>query len=257
MILNLIGSLLAVGLLLGMVICFEAGRPIGQARLNSHPEGPAKGGGAVEAAIYAMLGLLVALTFSGAVSRFEDRRELITAEANAIGTAYLRIDLLPAAAQPAMQQLFRNYLDSRLETYQKLPDIAAAKAELDRSYELQNEIWRYATETCRDQCPQATNTLVFASLNQMFDITTTRFNATRNHPPPFIYVLLGGLALIAALLAGYGMSDNKDRSWLHIILFAATVSLVVYVIIDLEYPRMGIIRVDAADEALARLRDSM
>lgn len=257
MMLDFIGSILAIGLLFGMVICFEAGRRIGKMRLVSQQGGLAKGGGAVEAGVYALLGLLVALTFSGGVSRFEVRRHLVTEEANAIGTAYLRINLLPAAAQPAMRQLFRRYLDSRLETYQKLPNIAAAKAELAHSIKLQGDIWTNAVAACSDSDSQAASMLLLPALNQMFDITTTRFEATRDHPPLIIYLLLAALCLIASLLAGYGMSANKDRSWLHIAVFALTLTLTVYVIIDLEYPRMGLIRIDTADQTLVELRKTM
>ena len=92
----LIASLSAAGLFLGMLILSEVGRRIGMARLARDSEGLTKGAGAAEAAVFGLLGLLIAFTFSGAASRFEDRRHLITAEANAIGTAYLRVDLLPA-----------------------------------------------------------------------------------------------------------------------------------------------------------------
>src|SRR4249919_3832924 len=84
-----------------MLVCGEIGRRIGARRLARDPEGLAKGAGAAEAAVFGLLGLLIAFTFSGAASRFEERRHLVTREANAIGTAYLRIDLLPDDAQPA------------------------------------------------------------------------------------------------------------------------------------------------------------
>ena len=250
-------SLLAIGLLIGMLFFFEVGRRIGKTRIVRHPGGLAKGGGAVEAGIYGLLGLLIAFTFSGGASRFEVRRHLIIEEANAISTAYLRIDLLPPAAQPAMRQLFREYLDSRLETYRKLPDIEAAEAERAHSTQLQGDIWTNAILVCGDSGSQAANMLFLPALNEMIDITTTRFYVTQNHPPPVIYLLLIALCLIGSLLAGYGMSDNKDRSWLHIVVFAAMLSLAVYVIIDIEYPRLGLIRVDSADQTLIDLRKSM
>jgi hypothetical protein len=250
-------SLLAIGLLFGMLIFFEVGRRIGKARLVRHPEGLAKGGGAVEAGIYGLLGLLIAFTFSGGASRFEARRQLVTEEANAIGTGYLRINLLPAAAQPALRQLFREYLDSRLEMYQKLPDIEAAKAELAHSTKLQGDIWTSAIAACRDSGSQAAHMLFLPALNQMIDITTTRLVATQNHPPLVIYLMLIALCLIGSLLAGYDMSESKDRSWFHMVVFAAMLSLAVYVIVDLEYPRLGLIRIDAADQTLIELRKSL
>lgn len=252
-----ITSLSAIGLLFGILICFEVGRRMGVARLHRHPGGLFKGSGPVEAGVYGLLGLLIAFTFAGGASRMENRRHLITEEANAIGTAYLRIDLLRATAQPALRQLFREYLDSRLEIYRKLPDIDAAKAELGRSIKLQSEIWARAIAACHDSGSQFAYMLFLPALNQMFDITTTRFAATRSHPPLVIYIMLVVLSLIGALLAGYGMSGNKDRNWFHMVIFATMLSLTVYVIMDLEFPRLGLIRIDKADQVLTELRKSL
>lgn len=83
----------------------------------------------MEGAVFALLGLLIAFTFSGAATRFDTRRQLIIEETSDIGTAYLRLDLLPVEAQPGLREKFREYVDARLEVYRKLPDIAAAKKE--------------------------------------------------------------------------------------------------------------------------------
>ena len=128
-----------------LAVC-ELGRRFGMARIARDPDGLAKGMGAAEGAVFALLGLLLAFTFSGAASRFEDRRHLVTAEANAIGTAYLRVDLLSPAVQPAMKDLFRRYLDGRLETYRNVQDLAATKASLAEDVALQGEIWKLAVE---------------------------------------------------------------------------------------------------------------
>jgi hypothetical protein len=91
----------------------------------------------------------------------------------------------------------------------------------------------------------------------MFDITTTRTEAMKNHPPLIIFVMIGALSLAAALLAGYGMAGGTSRSWIHFLGFAAVMALTVYVIVDIEYPRLGLIRVDDADRVLLELRESM
>ena len=239
-----------------MLVLQEAGRRIGARRLAQNPEGE-RGVGPVEGALFGLLGLLVAFTFSGAASRFDARRLLITEETNAIGTAWLRIDLLPAGAQPRLRDLFRRYLDSRLETYRKLPDLRAAEAELARSIALQGEIWAASVAALREAGPQPGSMTVVPALNQMFDVVIKRMNAARMHPPMVIYVMLAFFALIAALLAGFGMAVGKARSWLHVIGFAAVLSLTVYVILDMEFPRYGFIRVDAADRSLVELRKSM
>ena len=99
--------------------------------------------------------------------------------------------------------------------------------------------------------------LLLPALNAMFDITTTRTMAERTHPPAAIYGLLFVLGLGCALLAGHAMAGVKTWSWLHAAGFAAVVSVVAFVIVDIEYPRMGLIRVAAFDQVLVELRDSM
>ncbi len=245
-------------LFLGMLLLLDVGRRIGARRRAQDPEGAGAGIGAVDGAVFALLGLLIAFTFSGAAARFDARRALIVEEANNIGTAYLRLDLLPGEAQPALRDLFRRYVDSRLETYRKLPDFKAATAELDRSILLQGEIWTQAVAAGRlEGAPPAATMLLLPALNQMIDITTTRTMAAQMHPPMIIFAMLCGLALASALLAGFGMAGGKSRDWLHMLAFAAVLALAVYVIIDIEYPRLGLIRVDAFDQALVDIRASM
>ena len=256
--LALIASVSAACLFFGILLFAEIGRRIGIARLTRDPDGLTKGASAAEAAVFGLLGLLIAFTFSGAASRFEDRRHLITTEANAIGTAYLRVDLLPADTQAEMKDLFRRYVDVRSATYQDVADETATNTKLSEGAALQGTIWTKALTACRQpDAPTQAAMLVLPALNEMIDITTTRLMATRNHPPLAVFLLLGGLSLVGALLVGYGTSPNKDRSWFHTLVFAAILSLTVYVIADLEFPRLGLIRVDAADQVLRDLRQSM
>ena len=244
-------------LFLGMLLFWEVGRRIGARHIAKEAEGAPAGVGAVEGAVFGLLGLLVAFTFSGAAARFDTRRQLIVEEANDIGTAYLRIDLIPTDAQPALRESFRRYVEARLEVYRKLPDMAAAKEQLLKATQLQGDIWRQAVTACQAApTPQATM-LLLPALNAMIDITTTRTMATQMHPPSIVFVMLFGLALAGALLAGYDMAGAKSRSWIYVIGFAATVAIAVYVILDMEYPRLGLIRVDAFDQVLVDLRESM
>jgi hypothetical protein len=254
----LIALLPAACLFAGMLVFSEIGRRLGLRAMARDPEGLAKGTGAAEAAVFGLLGLLIAFTFSGAASRFEDRRHLVTDEANAIGTAYLRIDLLPGDAQPEIRALFRRYLDARTSAYWQVQDLAAAKARLADGMRLQGDIWTKAwTASLRPGVPTQAAMLLLPALNEMIDITTTRQMATQNHPPMAIFILLAGLSLVGALLVGYDTSGKKHGRWFHTVVFAAFLSLTVYVIVDIEFPRLGLIRVDAADQVLQDLRQSM
>lgn len=255
---TLTALLLVVALFAGMLLVIEIGRRIGAARLARDPDGLAKGTGASEGAVFGLLGLIIAFTFSGAATRFVERRQLITEEVNAIGTAYLRIDVVPEDARPELRRLFASYVDLRLATYANFKDEAATDARLAETSTMQNTIWEKAVTACqRPDVKGRPEVLLLPALNAMFDITTTRKAATLNHPPQVIYLLLVILGLISSLLVGYGISSNKNRTWLHAFVFASIMSVSAYVIIDLEYPRLGLIRVDDADQLMHDLRRSI
>jgi hypothetical protein len=247
---------IVIALFLGIVFLLEVGRRIRLARMER--EGDAgKGVGAVEGAVYGLLGLLIAFTFSGAATRYDSRRLLIVEEANAIGTAYLRLDLLPAEPRDSLKEKFRQYVDWRLEIYRDFSDSEAVKAALIKTASCQNAIWAEAVAAGQSNSSTSATMLLLPALNEMIDITTTRQVATQVHPPSVVYVLLMGLALVSALLAGFSMGESRSHNWLHTLLYAAVLSLAVYVILDLEYPRLGLIRIDAADQLLVDVRQSM
>src|SRR5215471_2058868 len=139
-----VGGGIAVAMFFGILICLAVGRRIGQGVIARSGAAGVANVGSLETAVFALLGLLIAFTFSGALSRFDVRRAQVVDEANAIGTAYYRIDLLPAAAQPQLRETFRQYVDARIATYKALPDVEAARRELARSQDLQREIWNQA-----------------------------------------------------------------------------------------------------------------
>jgi hypothetical protein len=182
---------------------------------------------------------------------------MIVHEANAIGTSYLRVDLLPSNAQPAVRQLFREYLDSRLRMYALLPDMAAARAELARTQLIQRDIWSHAVEASRIDTTGNAARLLLPALNDMIDVTITRDVALHTRLPSLIFALLISLALMSGLLAGHAMAKRQRRSWLHEVLYATFVAITIYSVLDLDNPRAGLIRLEAADRAISELRHSM
>jgi hypothetical protein len=176
--------LFSVLLLFGMLGMLEIGRVIGLRRRRVESASESESLGAVEAAVFALLGLLMAFTFSGAASRFNEKRMLIADEANAIGTAFLRLDLLAKEARPALRELFRQYADSRIETYRKLPDRDAAMQEMARSTKLQGLIWSESvTAVGLPGAHPSAALLLLPALNAMIDITTTGTTAMEVHLP--------------------------------------------------------------------------
>lgn len=242
----------------GMLILLETGRRFGLRRRPKESEGERGSLGTIEGAVFALFGLIIAFTFSGAAMRFNEKRALTAEEVNTIETAYLRVHLVPPAAQFTIRQLFRRYVDSRLETYRRLPNMQAAETEMARSRDLQEQIWIQSVAATRlpNSHPDA-GKLLLPALNNMIDITTTRTMALQMHPPQIIHGLLLGLGLLCSLLAGYRMASGPQRSWLHILAFTIITVIVVYVLLDIEYPRMGLIRLEQADQLLIALRNRM
>ena len=181
----------------------------------------------------------------------------LTHEANTIGTAYLRLDVLPPATQPALRESFRRYVDARLAIYRAIPDIAAVHEATRRADALQDEIWRQAVSACQASQGWRPDQVVLPAINEMIDITTTRAMALQTHPPAIIYFMLFGLALVSSVLAGYAMAGGARARRMHAAAFALVLTATVYVILDLEFPRGGLIRIDSADQLLVDARAKM
>jgi len=217
-------ALLSLALCLGMLLMIEAGRRVAIARLARDPNGAKTGFSTIEAAVLALLSLLLAFTVNGASSRFDMRRNLVIQETAAMNSAYIRLDVLPSHLQPAIKENFRRYVDTRIEVYRKVPDIDTASAEIAKAAHLQKAIWRQAVDGVQAE-----------------------------DAPAQLFVL----ALASALLSGYGMAADSSRSWLHILCLSVIISVTVYVIMDLEFPRLGLIRMDDFDNALVEARKAI
>lgn len=254
---TVIGVLAIVCMVAGTLAMLELGRQFGVRRMAVDPDGVKGGMGTIDTAIFGLLGLLIAFTFSGAASRFDLRRTMIIDEANAIGTAWLRLDLLPQAAQAPLREKFRQYTETRLTIFRKIPEFTTVNAEMARASSLQNDIWALALPACRDSGTPTTSMLLLPALNEMFDVATSRTYGVRMHPPFFVYLVLGLLLLTSAMLAGYSMATGKIRDWFHGVIFVLIMTIAVYLIVDFEYPRVGLIRLESFDKVLVDLRQSM
>jgi len=251
-----VGIVLFAALFAGLLVCLEAGRRSGRKAFGSGPAHPS-GLGTVETVTFGLLGLLLAFTFSGAAARLDMRRAQIVDEANALGTAWLRLDVLPPDAQPALRDAFREYTDSRIAVYRTFSrsGVEAAHAEYARSTALQQEIWIAAVAACKDV--PAASVVLLPALNSVFDIAATRLAATEMHPPGIVYIVLVLISLLCGYLAGYQMGATEIASRPHMIVLAFVLSFTFFVILDFEYPRLGFIRIEEFDNLIVQVRGSM
>jgi len=236
----------AIFVLPAMLLLLEVGR-----RFRLRHKSPAESG-AIEGAIFALFGLLLAFTFSGAIARYDTHRQLIVEESNDIGTAYLRLDLLPPAAQPELRQLFRDYTSSRLHLYDTVTqEISPA------SQQLQHEIWERSVVAANSPGAKVDAAkLLLPAVNAMIDVTATRQNAFNMHPPAIVFLLLFAFSGGSAFLAGYSMTA-RNHSWLYMVALSIAVTATIYATLEIEYPRRGLIRFTDIDQSLVELHNSM
>jgi hypothetical protein len=175
-----------------------------------------------------------------------------------VSTAWQRLDLLEEDDRMALREMFRQYLDARLDAYRQLPNAAAVNRDLGRSLQLRDAIQQRAVAAaCVNPAKSHACTLLLPALSQMFNMADIRASTARIHPPGVIFATLSALTLISALLVGHGMAGRKSRSWTHILGFVMTLAAAICLIYELEYPRLGFIRIDAMDQVLVELRQRM
>ena len=197
----------------------------------------------LQAASLGMLALLLGFTFSMALTRFETRKQLVLDEADAIGTTYLLAQLLPEPACKEVSGLLRRYVDVRLEFYQAGTDQRRLQKVDEDTKKLHRALWSHAIATGR-QDPRAIPTGLFIqSLNDVIDLHDKRVTAMGNHVPESIFIVLLIVATLSLGLVGYGAGIGKDRSLLPTVISVILISSVILLIMDLDRPRRGLIKV--------------
>jgi len=245
----------ALGMFVLILIFLELGRRLGVKRLNV--PGARAGVGVVDGSVYALVALLIGFTFNGAASRFDNRRELVGETANVAGTTWQRIDMLPPELQPPVREGMRRYLDALIASYS---DPAGSKEPLRQGTALtkaQDEVWASAVAAVSTSAGERARMLLLPSMNELFGAVEKERLARAIHPPRLIYVLLALATMIGAVFIGYAIATAEKRNWLYMVGVAGTIASATYVVAELEYPRLGRVRVDAIDRTLVDLRATM
>ncbi len=248
----LVLAALVISFVLLLLLAVRIGKHLGR----NIPEKNRPGASAIEGLVFALLGLLVAFMFSGAAQRMSDRRDLIVQEVNDVGTAWLRIDMLNAGDQPQLRDQFRSYVDARIDYNRYLLNAKDREVFTNRIAALQKEIWATSIKAAHNSVPPFAVAYIDA-VNDMFDISTSQTVAQKLHPPVVTYIFLCFLALVAACLVGVNLALSKRTAWLHQVVFAVVTTAAIYIIIDFEFPRVGIIRIDQSDALLVAQRQAM
>ncbi|HTR17146.1 MAG TPA: hypothetical protein VMI52_08955 [Acetobacteraceae bacterium] len=191
-----------------------------------------------------LLALMIGFTFSMALMRFEDRKTAVVEEANAIGTAALRGQMLPQPYSSAVAPLFKEYALLRVRRGGETFASPAVMEVIRRSVDIQGKLWREAMEAAAAN-PQVVPTGLFVqALNSMIDMHETRLTAGRNHVPVVVFIMLEGVAIVAHGFAGYGEQWAGAWSRAGLWIMAVMIGSVIMLIVDLDRPQAGFITVD-------------
>ena len=229
---------LIVSLLL--LLLAEAGYRFGTS-FRRHSPGAAEGhSGTVQGAVLGLLGLLLGFSFAMAVGRYDTRRALVVAEANSIGTTWLRADLLPAPHDKEVKSLLERYTRLRVDSRAALEDSAAMEPVRQEVAAIHNALWLHAVAAAKE-APSPLVASFITTLNETIDLDSSRLAALRNRVPGAVWLLLLAVAGCGAWASGYSSGTGGLRSAFSELVFPVLIGIVITLTADIDRPSKGII----------------
>lgn len=231
-------------LFVALLLAVEAGYRLG-GNLEAHASKASKSQiSAIQASLLGVLALLLGFTFSLSLQRFDSRSQAVVAEANAIGTALLRADLLPESSDPQIRRGIRRYIELRiiagtisLDRHEDREDILAATAAI------QTDLWSLAAKAAAEDPSPVRTGLFIQALNDAIDAYGERNAALNRHVPELVLFLLFGTFALTACLVGYSSGIARHRTTFPTYILMLLITFLVFIIIDLDRPRRGLIEV--------------
>ncbi len=192
--------------------------------------------GPLVAASLSLLAFMLAMVFGAVQSRFHEAKQVALDEANAIGTVYRRVDLLPEADRAEIRQLLHDYVTLRIEALENGTGQQIERA-IERSEELQNVLWGRAAAFA-NQHPSVKSSLLVSSVNELINLHESRITLTIHYRlPGIIWIVLFGLAVLSMAMAGYATGLSSKRRSLAIALSAVfSFSVVLLLLVALDRP---------------------
>ncbi|HUO08046.1 MAG TPA: hypothetical protein VM008_07090 [Phycisphaerae bacterium] len=249
--------LTSLALLALLLVIIEIGYRAGKRHAKRNVENSALDIGTIQAAILGLLGLLLAFTYSSASTRMETRKQMIVSEANDIGTAFLRADLLPEPQRSALRNALRDYANTRIIEDDVAADPEKSRAAIANSEAILSRLWPIATDLAATGTRPFTpaDALVLQSLNAVIDTHSSRLAAGRDHLPPAILALLLFVAFISVGISGYACGLAGHHNLLLTTMLALLITAVMLTIADLDSPHAGLLR--ASQQSLRDLTSSL
>lgn len=195
------------------------------------------------AGMVGLLAFLLGISLSMASGRYEQRRDSVLAEANAIGTSWLRAELAGAAERDSLRRLLREYTEVRIAAVRGGADAAEEDRLNQRTNALQTEMWRLAAGVA-ERAPTPISGLLLASLNETFDLALTNRRNFTSHVPTYVIRLLLIVSIVAVGAVGYGFGLAGTRQFAVSLMLLAAWTVAIVLIVDVDRPQAGEVRVN-------------
>ena len=222
-------------------------------QFRKDPSRPPEGLGPIESSLLGLMALMLSFTFSMASTKFEGRRKVITEEANSIGMAILRCDLYPDSMRQAFHRDYAEYLNARIAYYEAGEDEEKIQATLKKAEHYSYNIWKRTADYSHDLDHRVSTAEAVPAINAMIDIVIAREVSRFATVPPIILIVLVVLILIGSFLVGYGHKGR--RNYVLITGYALMTTIALYVILELDRPRKGLLNLDREEHMIVELRE--
>jgi hypothetical protein len=248
--------LICLALMGVLLLAVEIGFWVKKAGMKGGPDSIEKGDIAfIIGGVMTLLALLLGFTYSMSAGRFEQRRQLVIEEADAIGTTYLRAKTLPEPRSSEIQELLRQYTALRVEiTSTRAPGPEKIREWDNRTKQLHGLLWSPEAALARES-PNPIISIFLVTMNEMIDLHTKRLAAFRNRVPFSIYLVLFIVSTILLWLVGHYFGSQRKRVRILTTLLALLVASVMWLILDLDQPARGAIK--ASQQSLIELHQDL
>lgn len=240
---NIDSSVIVIALSIALIVALEIGNRLGRKARTQLDDAGRSQAGSLQGAIIGLLALLLAFTLSMAISRYDTRRQLVLAEANSIGTTYLRAKLLPQPYATDAQNLLRQYVANRLDFFNAGADEARVQTANDQAAQLQKQLWSIAVAVSAQDNRSVPIGLFVQALNDTIDLQAKRLAAFNNRVPETVIWLLLLVSVVAAGIVGYNNGLGNRRHVFGALALVVLLVVIIWVIVDLDRPRRGLIQV--------------
>lgn len=207
----------------------------------------------ISSSLLGLLALILGFTFAMAGSRYENRKDNLIDEANCIGTALLRSDIYPDSLKNEFKKDFKSYIDSRKDYYLLDNDYEKLTNALKKTAIVSKKLWSRATFYAKDKDYFIHSNMMLPALNAMFDSASKSNMVLNSKVPETIVYLLFCFSIVISFFIGYNSGLEKTINTKFIIGFCFLICVVIFITLDLDRPRRGLIKLDTEIELMQKL----